>query len=78
MRSSVNTGEECPGGRAVFQTTFFAGPNSSGRLLVSAIPEPFGPRNWGQSSAAAIVASKVASKQARGSTVENNDISKRE
>lgn len=45
-------GEECPGGNAVFQTTFVPGPNSTGKSgFPSAIPEEFGPRNWLQSAA---------------------------
>src|SRR5215831_10466491 len=50
MRSRVRTGEECPGGSAVFQITFCLGPNSVGRPLVVDTPVPFGPRNCDQSS----------------------------
>src|SRR5690242_16388283 len=46
------TGEECPGGRAVFHTTLVFGPILSGRRCFSAeMPEQFGPRNCGQSEA---------------------------
>src|SRR3954469_3660213 len=46
------TGEECPGGRAVFQRALVVGPISAGRRAsVVARPEPLGPRNWGQSEA---------------------------
>src|ERR1700730_17519641 len=51
MRSPDKMGDECPGGRSVFQTTFFFGPNSTGRFLLSETPDPFGPRNCGQLSA---------------------------
>src|SRR5215470_7808423 len=54
MRSRVNTGDECPGGNSVFQTTFLFGPNSCGRPVVEETPVPFGPRNWVQSSAAKV------------------------
>jgi hypothetical protein len=55
MRLRVSTGEEWPGGSAVFQTTFLLGPNSSGRPVVAETPVPFGPRNCDQSSATAVV-----------------------
>src|SRR5436190_355336 len=51
MRSPTRTGEECPGGRSVFQITFFVGPNSTGRLRLLDTPAALGPRNCGQSSA---------------------------
>src|SRR6185503_12929529 len=51
IRLVVRTGEEWPGGRAVFQITFFAGPNSEGRPVVSETPKALGPRNCGQSAA---------------------------
>jgi hypothetical protein len=50
IRSRVNTGDEWPGGSAVFQTTFFAGPNSTGNPVVAETPLPLGPRNCDQSS----------------------------
>src|ERR1700737_2793047 len=53
MRLRVTTGEEWPGGSAVFQITFLLGPNSTGRPLVTETPLPFGPRNCDQSSATA-------------------------
>lgn len=46
----VRTGEECPAGTAVFQTTFFCGPNSEGKPVDDETPVPFGPRNRDQSS----------------------------
>ena len=50
IESLPREGEEWPGGRAVFQTTFVVGSNSIGRSgLPSAIPDALGPRNWGQS-----------------------------
>jgi hypothetical protein len=49
----VKTGEECPGGSAVFHFTFFSGPNSTGRFVALDTPVPFGPRNLDQFSAAA-------------------------
>src|SRR6185295_15574724 len=52
MRLGASTGEECPGGSVVFHTTFFEGPNSVGSPEVAETPEPFGPRNCVQSSAA--------------------------
>ncbi len=47
------TGEEWPGPTATFQERFFAGPNSTGILEFCEMPDPFGPRNCGQSSASA-------------------------
>ena len=44
-----------PGGSLVFQTTFLLGPNLSGRPVVSETPSPLGPRNRGQSLAAAML-----------------------
>src|ERR1022692_2031502 len=35
MRLVVSTGEECPAGKEVFQITFLAGPNSTGRFAAS-------------------------------------------
>jgi hypothetical protein len=64
MRSFVSTGEECPGGSAVFQTTFLAGPNSSGIPVEAETPDPFGPRNIGQSSARAVVEASIAPQSA--------------
>src|SRR5436190_20054049 len=45
-------GEDSPAPTAVFQTTFWLGPNSTGGLP-SPIPEEFGPLNWGHSAAPA-------------------------
>src|SRR4028118_1566110 len=60
-RSRVSTGEEWPGGSGVFQTTFFAGPNTSGSPIETETPLPFGPRNCGQSSAnAPVAANRIA------------------
>ena len=55
MRSLVSTGDEWPGGSAVFQTTFLLGPNSSGSPVDAETPLPFGPRNCDQSSATTVV-----------------------
>jgi hypothetical protein len=33
MRSPASAGEELPRGKAVFQTTFWLGPNSTGRRV---------------------------------------------
>jgi len=51
----VSTGDEWPGGSAVFQITFLLGPNSSGSPVDAETPLPFGPRNCGQSSVTAVV-----------------------
>src|SRR5258706_9432295 len=51
IRDSVNTGDECPGGSAVRHTTFWLGPIRDGTRVESETPEPFGPRNCGQSAA---------------------------
>jgi hypothetical protein len=51
MRGSASTGDECPGGIAADQATFFCGENSAGKGLSSATPLPFGQRFWGQSAA---------------------------
>ena len=66
MRSRVKTGDECPRGSSVFQTTFFLGPNSNGSPVEVETPLPFGPRNCVQSSASAVgnVTMKVSSKRA--------------
>src|SRR6185436_16677252 len=45
------TGEEFPEGRAVFQTTFEAGPKCAGGGVPSPIPSPPGPRNCGHCAA---------------------------
>src|ERR1022692_3360905 len=50
MWSPTRIGDECPGGRSVFQTTFLVGPNSTGRFLLAEMPELLGPRNCIQSS----------------------------
>src|SRR5918992_3458471 len=64
IRSRVSTGDECPGGRAVFQTTFFSGPNSSGRPVDTETPLPFGPRNCTQSSATGLASRPAVSQVA--------------
>src|SRR5262249_15669661 len=51
MRSPTTTGEEWPGGSAVFQTTLVVGPSSAGRRALSARPQQLRPRNSGQSAA---------------------------
>ena len=45
------TGEECPGRTLTFQATFLSAPNSAGTFGSFEIPDPFGPRKRGQSSA---------------------------
>src|ERR1700687_2754411 len=45
-------GDDSPAPTAVFQRTFWLGPNSTGGLP-SPIPEEFGPRNCGHSAAPA-------------------------
>jgi hypothetical protein len=50
------TGEECPNGNAVFQTTFVEGPNATGAFATSATPDPLTPRNMGHSPAVATIA----------------------
>src|SRR5205823_241967 len=54
--SPAMAGEEWPGGRAVFHTTFRSGPNSVGSLVSPETPEAFGPRNCGQSEAVSSIA----------------------
>src|SRR6185295_4021601 len=49
-RSPTTIGEELPAGASLFQTRFFDGPNSTGKSLASETPDPFGPRNRGQSA----------------------------
>src|SRR5688572_5322434 len=52
MRSPTTTGDECPGGRAAFQRTLVVGPMSAGSgTSCAGRPEPWGPRNCGQSEA---------------------------
>jgi hypothetical protein len=65
IRSRVSTGDEWPGGSAVFQTTFVLGPNSTGKPVDAETPLPFGPRNCDQSSAAALVNESVATSSAQ-------------
>ena len=55
MWELVSTGDECPGGSAVFHFTFLVGPNSTGTLVASETPRPFGPRKRVQFSAAVSV-----------------------
>src|SRR4030095_14401191 len=43
IRSPARTGDEWPEGSGVFQTTFFAGPNSTGRFAAVPTPEELGP-----------------------------------
>src|SRR5882762_3020535 len=61
-------GEEWPGGSGSFQTTLFA--NSAGASDASATPDPFGPRNRGQSAASnatiRMIAPLIASARRRG------------
>src|SRR5579859_2899253 len=53
-RPFVIMGDDSPAPTAVFQRTFWLGPNSTGGLP-SPIPEEFGPLNCGQSAAPAKV-----------------------
>src|SRR5262249_29014482 len=54
IRSCEITGDECPAGTLAFQITFLSGAISTGSLALDALtPVPCGPRNCGQSSAAA-------------------------
>jgi hypothetical protein len=59
-------GEECPGGKAVFQRTLVVGPISVGSgASLAGKPEQLGPRNWGQSEAeAAVVKRTITTTQA--------------
>src|SRR5215471_5321240 len=50
MRPFAITGDDSPDPTAVFQRTFWLGPNSTGGLP-SPIPEEFGPLNCGHSDA---------------------------
>src|SRR5437773_1602465 len=53
-RSPTTTGEECPGGNAVFQMTLALGPISPGNgASFAGNPEQLGPRNCAQSEPAA-------------------------
>src|SRR4029077_1700099 len=52
MRPFAIMGDDSPDPTAVFQRTFWAGPNSTGGLP-SPIPEEFGPLNCGHSAAPA-------------------------
>src|SRR5215510_5563633 len=54
MRVRASTGDEWPGGSEVFQTTFFSGPNSTGRFVAPETPVPLGPRKRGHSPSFAI------------------------
>src|SRR5712691_4911957 len=51
-RPLVTMGDDSPAPTAVFQRTFWLGPNSTGGLP-SPIPEEFGPLNCGHSAAPA-------------------------
>src|SRR6476660_3844074 len=53
MRPLATMGDESPDPTAVFQRTFWLGPNSTGGLP-SPIPEALGPLNCGQSAAPAV------------------------
>jgi hypothetical protein len=61
--SAVNTGEECPAGKAVRQTRFFRASKRSGRPFERDTPEPFGPRNCGQSAAASAIGTRSQASQ---------------
>src|SRR6266853_5462277 len=59
-RPFVTMGDDSPAPTAVFQRTFWLGPNSTGGLP-SPIPEEFGPLNCGHSAAPAkLDSTKVA------------------
>ena len=73
MCFSVSTGEDFPVGSSVFQTTFFAGPNSSGRASAEPTPELFGPRNPGQFAAVSV---EAAIAKAATKLVQNERITK--
>src|SRR2546426_126928 len=64
IKSPVITGDECPGGTAVFHTTFFSGPNSDGSRVASPTPLPLGPRNCIQSAEKAFAANRAANRAA--------------
>src|SRR5580700_192797 len=53
-RPFARMGDDSPEPTAVFQRTFWLGPNSAGGLP-SPIPEEFGPRNCGHSAALAML-----------------------
>src|SRR5437899_11200989 len=57
-RPPTTMGDEWPKGTAAFQTTFLAGPKSTGRPAEESTPEPFGPRNRGQSAAGRTVSKR--------------------
>src|SRR5262245_58243773 len=48
--SPATIGDESPLGTGTFHLTFLSGPSSTGDLCRSATPDPFGPRNCGQTS----------------------------
>src|SRR5689334_5892949 len=55
---------------ACFQATFLAGPHSTGRSTLPALPCPVGPRNSGQSAATGVVRA-ASNVQARSGTLGN-------
>src|SRR4051812_36775188 len=62
-------GDDSPAPTAVFQRTFWLGPNSTG-VLPAPIPEEFGPLNCGHSSAPArLDRPKVATKMTQETRV---------
>jgi hypothetical protein len=47
----MTTGDDLPFGISVFQALFLSGPNSTGGPATAEMPDAWGPRNCGQSSA---------------------------
>src|SRR5262249_28820705 len=64
MWVAVSTGDECPAGTAVFQMTFFDGPNSAGSPEVADTPVPLGPRKRDQSDGFAAAVTAAGSESA--------------
>ena len=53
------TGDDFPAGTRTFHATWLSGPNSTGTSAEVEMPVPFGPRNWGHSSANTRTASQA-------------------
>src|SRR5262245_26858293 len=67
MRSRQMIGVELPGpGCAIFQRMFFSADHSRGRLTSVVWPSPFGPRQAGQLSARATLATSRMATRTRG------------
>src|SRR5688500_5914343 len=54
--SPAAMGDDMPAGTGTFHFRFFSGPNSVGGFWPSATPDPFGPRNRGQTSDSSVAA----------------------